>query len=72
MGRGGTWIRDNVLTGEPIPYATVLIPVLLAFFAVNVLCLFVAAVSGNLFLMASLVPVTAITLMAVRVLKERR
>ena len=72
MGRSGTWIRETVLTGEPIPHATVLIPVLLAFFAINVLCLIVAAISGNWIVSASLVPVAAITLMAVRVLKERR
>ena len=72
MGRSGTWIRETVLTGEPIPHATVLIPVLLAFFAVNVLCLIVAAMSGNWFLVASLVLVATLTVVATSVVKARR
>ena len=72
MGRGGTWIRETVLTGEPIPHATVLIPVLLAFFAINVLCLIVAVMSGNWLVSASLVPVAALTVVATGVLKARR
>ena len=60
------------MSATPVPYANLLIPVLLTVFILDLVCVLSAALSGRWFLVASLVLAAILTGVAARVLKGRR